>query len=116
MRIDSGRVARPAAIQRSGQGGAMGSDACDSQRLGIRFMEAGSRPTRPFQAIRLTTNFAGASRATASAKPTAWFSMPTRPSETVQMVSGSATKVRTLAVRRLRVRAKRDPRQKKTSS
>src|SRR3989344_2544944 len=62
----------------------MGSPLC--ARGGIS--RQGSRPRPARQPIRLTAMCAGFRRATASARPRAWASMPARPSETAQILRG----------------------------
>jgi hypothetical protein len=81
-------VARPAAIHRSGHGAWIWLSGV-SQRRGSQLAHQGRRPVRPLQPTRLTTIVAGTWRATASARPTAWASMPARPSEIAQMTIGS---------------------------
>ncbi len=98
---DIGLAARPApGADRQGQGGAAGGDPQVgprrgdlalgvSQRRGSQLAHQGRRPVRPLQPTRLTSIRAGTWRATASARPTAWASMPARPSEMAQMTIGS---------------------------
>jgi hypothetical protein len=108
MRMERGRVARPAAIHRSGQGASMPLSGARVWR-GKGFSHQGKRPTRPFQLTRLTTTWASRRRAMASARPRTWFPMPARPSETAQMVSGGWV-LGKRDIQQRQGRADRDPR------
>ena len=88
--IDSGSEARPQPIQMSGQGGVSASDAVVRVARGAGVRPAGSHDQGVRTAMRLVVSMIGTRRAIASASPTAWASMPARPSVTVQTLSGSA--------------------------
>ena len=92
--MDSGIEARPFPIQMSGHGGESLSRPSAIRTMSAGTSRVGARRIHVGQPIRFTSISAGLSRLIASARPKAWASIPTRPSETAQTRSGVVTECR----------------------
>src|SRR5690606_13650109 len=86
----NGIEARPQPMKMSGHGGSIGSEPTESAWRGAGTKPAGNQDQGVRRPTRLVTSCTGARRPMASPTPSAWFSIPARPSLTTQILRGSA--------------------------